>query len=572
MNFALAMDTVEVDLIKLLQTDVTEAISQGDRDGLRAFISLAGQRLLEGVEVEESFSDYRSRIECRLADAEIKAIIALINSDEGHAAESNYEGLALRLIRLDPAQELGYRVLMEHYCETDRRAMAREIYERCKAKLLVDYGVQPELSTRQLAASLGLESRLEMPQSHQESRISTTANGVPEFTGLVPRIGTPRLMLVAPRLVEEDSSVRHIASALIDDVAGGLTRYRSVAVLAPHTGRVANSADFDSIADKYGLDYLVRTTVKPAHQSLIASFMLVNCRTGVIMTGFDCPFRLDDLPDVFNRLSAEVVTTLVTTIEKAEVELPTATKHKDAYRLFLEGKHALLRVDLPDLRRARNHFQSALHVSNQYAPAMAGIARTLSMERLVRGITDNELLATALEFAERSIHSDPQDSRGFREQGFASLYLRRHDESLCSFEVATNLAPHDADLLADFADALSHSGQPEEALSTCLRSKALNPAHPDYYDWIHASILYQQGKYEDAVRTLQAFGDSPGTARLLAAANAMAGNKGQAAHFANIVVENYPDFRLIDVARLVPDKNANDTRHLLDGLFRAGLR
>ena len=379
-------------------------------------------------------------------------------------------------------------------------------------------------------------------------------------------------MLLAPCLVQEDSSVRHVAAALIDDVAGGLTRYRSVAVLAPHTGRVASSGDFDSIGDKYGLDYLVRTTVKPAYEGLTASFMLVNCRTGLVMIGFDCPFKLDDLPDVFNRLSAEVVSTLVTSIEKAEVELPTATKHKDAYRHFLEGRHALLRVDLPDLRRARNHFQSALHVSDRYAPAMAGIARTLSMERLVRGITDNDMLVSALEFAERSIHNDPQDSRGFREQGFASLYLRRHDESLGSFETAAHLAPHDADLLADFADALSHSGQPEEALSTCLRAKALNPAHPDYYDWIHASILYQQGRYDDAVRTLEAFGDNAGTARLLAAAHAMAGNKDRATHFANIVIESYPEFRLIDVVRLVPDRNANDTRHLLDGLYRAGLR
>ena len=171
-NITLARDSVEVDLIRLLETDVTEAIGRGDRDTLRAFISSAGQRLLEGVEAEGSFSDYRTRVECRLADAETRAIIALINSDEGHDSEFDYEGLALRLIQLDSAQELGYRILMEHYCETDRRAMAREIYQRCKAKLLSEYGLHPELSTRQLAASLGLEARLEIPQGQPESRVS----------------------------------------------------------------------------------------------------------------------------------------------------------------------------------------------------------------------------------------------------------------------------------------------------------------------------------------------------------------------------------------------------------------
>jgi tetratricopeptide (TPR) repeat protein len=193
------------------------------------------------------------------------------------------------------------------------------------------------------------------------------------------------------------------------------------------------------------------------------------------------------------------------------------------------------------------------------------------MERLVRGLPDDAMLKQALALAERATELDPYDARGLRERGFCCLYLKRHDESLNNFRKAAELNPNDADLLADYADALAHSGKPEMARDMCVRALTLNPMGPDYYNWILGSIHYQIGDYETAIAVLEPVKDNPGTARLLAACSAMAGRRSDAHHYAAIVRDTYPDFRLQHLFDLVPDKDLSDTQHLIEGLQRARL-
>ena len=202
---------------------------------------------------------------------------------------------------------------------------------------------------------------------------------------------------------------------------------------------------------------------------------------------------------------------------------------------------------------------------------MAGWSRTLTLEKVVLGTDEDELAEEALGYAERAIEIDPTDARGLRERGYSCLYLRRHDESLFSFEQAKAISHNDADLLADYADALAHAGYPGRAKEMCGRAIQLNPVHPDYYDWILGSVHYQMEEYTSAIRALDGVRHNPGAARLLAASHAMAGNVEEAGRYARIVREHYPRFGTQEVARFVPNRNSADTAHLIEGLRRAGL-
>src|SRR5207248_6696538 len=134
----------------------------------------------------------------------------------------------------------------------------------------------------------------------------------------------------------------------------------------------------------------------------------------------------------------------------------------------------------------------------------------------------------ALALADRAVGLDPFDGRGLRERGFTCLYLRRHDESLHSFQQASALNPNDADLFADYADALAHSGKPKEGLEKCVRAIALNPLCPEYYYWILGSIYFQIEDYESALKALEPIKHRPETARLMAASSALLGNDADA--------------------------------------------
>ncbi len=133
------------------------------------------------------------------------------------------------------------------------------------------------------------------------------------------------------------------------------------------------------------------------------------------------------------------------------------------------------------------------------------------------------------------------------------------------------LNPNDADLLADFADALAHGGTPGDGLAAIENALQLNPMAPDYYHWVRGSIFYQLSQFEAALDALEPVSRNPATARLMAASAAKAGDLALAARFAADVREMFPDFRTDHLWSIVPNANSQDTHNLIDGLRAAGL-
>jgi len=574
-RITLNSEQFDIDLITALAINVQELSRNGDWLRLERFVELTSGSLLFGIELPDSpFANWHTEVQDRLERATILALSALIEGI-GDDQLDQRQRLAQKLLQVDPTQELGYRTLMETYDAQGQRGLALQAYRRCRDVLREELRTGPESATRRLALSLGFADVTGTTVPPSAKRAENTSVGADPGSEL-PRDGTagvPRIILLPPLVVAEDQAVAGVAAALVEDVISGLTRCRSFTVLAPHTSlQIAPAGIKRTNTDtRLNIGYAVNTTIKPTSPSWAVTFRLTKCETSAVLWVTELDFHLDRLPLLFSRLSHQVIYSLADTIERTELRFPFAARNSTAYRLYLEGRAAMSDSDLPNLRRARLWYRKSLDEFGSYAPAIAGLSRTMSMERLVRGLTDDTMLREALALGKLAAELDPFDGRGLRECGFSSLYLKRHDESLYNFEMAAALNPNDADLLADYADALAHAGQPERARDMCSRAIDLNPLGPDYYYWILGSIHYQLGDYNGAITILDRVRHHPATARLLAASLAMAGHSGDARRFAAVVRENYPDFRLANLARVVPDKFTQDTRHLYEGLRLAGL-
>lgn len=570
-------DCLSIDLDRILRADIATAIRNGNTELLMRFAEATEAPFFQTEALQdEAFEEWKQHLRAQLTSKITTCLISLLESEAAVESTELRVQLATRLIETDPSSELGYRILMEHYCEIWDRPRARQIYQQCAETLLTDYGVEPELSTRQLASALGLTAQLPGQISAKPPPGSSRSGSAaaPPTISEPDRIGVPRILLLPPNASSIGCTNGAIVEALLDDVTTGLTRYRSITVLAGHSARhTAQSLDLEptSIGERYGVQYMIKSSMLPSDGGSVANFLLLDCRTNASLAAFNAKIDNHNLGDVYSRIGREIVYRFVSAIEQREIELPSATERRTAYRLYLEGRLALWHNDLPDLRRARCFFQRSIEVSGRFAPAHSGLSRTLSMEHVLRGMTSTDLLKRSLEAAETSIHLDPQDGRGFRERGFCNLYLRRHDESLQSYAAAEASMPNDADLLADYADALSHNGLPNEALEKILYAKSLNPHYPNVYDWAHAGILYQLEDYEGAISILSPLNEYPGVSRLLTAAFAMVGDFDSARRQASILQSNYPDFNLERLSSLIPDRSPQDTLHLLEGLRKAGL-
>ena len=184
---------------------------------------------------------------------------------------------------------------------------------------------------------------------------------------------------------------------------------------------------------------------------------------------------------------------------------------------------------------------------------------------------DRETLAESVSLAECAVALDPEDARGYRELGTSSLYARCFDRSLDAFSEAERKCPQHADMLADFGDALAHSGEPEEGLRKMQQAIWLNPLIPDNYYWQAAGMNYQLGRYDIAIETILKMTDKTCALRLLAASHAKLGQRQEAQRCVRKVMETYPDFSIDRWLAIVPNR-PDEKRHYADGLRLAGFK
>lgn len=566
-HVALNDEFFEVDLAQLISLNVEEAIQRRDRPILEQFaVSYTGE-LCAGLQVAEpSFDDWLSEMRDRLRRNVVDSLRILMSDVHGSDVQTQ-QRFAHRLLRIDSTQELGYRVLMETYVAQGERALSLKAYRKCCDVLRTELGVEPEDATHCIASTLGLT----------EGSFPRSVGSVP-VGGLGPRcesgnrLGQPKLVVLSP-VTNGDERVATKAAAVFESLVSRIVQRNSLVVVVPHAGRLATHGQSSRGRTRdTGTEYVLHATVSQGPSNVALIFRLCEAETSVVLWSTEIDVGARGVSDAIELSIDRVAHDLVEAIERAELCFAAAPGHETAYRLYLEGRASMRNSDLPHLRRARRRFRQSLDLYGAYAPALAGLARTYCMERVVLGVAEDAFLKEAIRLADLAIKADPFDARGMRERGFALLYLRRHEESIRCFENAFALNPHHADLLADYADILAHSGQPGKAREMCLKAINLNPRHPDYYDWILGGILYQLGEYEVALEAMEHLKMYPASARLLAACSAMAGRHADACQYSTLMLDNYPDFVAEDLFQFVPDKDARDTSHMVDGLRLAGLK
>ncbi len=244
----------------------------------------------------------------------------------------------------------------------------------------------------------------------------------------------------------------------------------------------------------------------------------------------------------------------------------------EAYSLTLQGQQHIYRYRRDDNATAHKLYSEANRVDNKYAPASAGISRSLNIGWRYSWLEDQDApLDKALEYAQIAVGLDQTDARGYGELGFAHLYRKEHDASINAYQRALSINPNDADLIAEMADTYGHSGLNEQAVELFQRAMHLNPYYPDQYLWNLGGVYYNLRQYEDAISTVLRMHNPAEGERLLAASYAQLGKLTEANQHAEKVLLSHPNFTTDRWATIMPDKYPKDSEHFIEGLKKAGL-
>ncbi|WP_374370921.1 BTAD domain-containing putative transcriptional regulator [Dongia sp.] len=524
-------------------------------------IALFRGDLLEGItDFTDSFSHWltveRGRLRERFFAAVTSHLIELTRF--GRAPETDLAAVADRLLSVDPEREASYRVLIEAYGRNGMIADAEATYARLTAMLQAEEGgaVQPET-----AAVYRRVLSLRAPMPAQAAPAASPQQGAT----------MPRVAFLAPAWLGTKERPA-ILTALIEDVANELARYRTFTVLAPHSSfKLDHDSGMPVDNSKLRADYTVSGFVKPGEQAQVLVLRMADCHGGEIAWAGEFSFAPSELSQSFRLLSLRVASSVAASVERHMFENMRREGVADAYRHYLEGQNLLRNCDLPRLRRARKSFQAATELNRDMALGHARIAQTLYLEWIMRGGNDPELLTTARTRAEHAVDLDPGAGFGHLMSGVAALYQRDFDFSAEKFAMAESMNPNSADLLVQHADALYCLGAVAAGWERFQRAIDLNPYPPDHYLWVGASIAFHRSEYAEAIKMCDRMESDTSVLRLLAASHAMLGNADLARGYARRIQELYPGVEPSAMIRMVPYRQEEHRKQLEHGLRMAGI-
>jgi DNA-binding SARP family transcriptional activator/TolB-like protein/Tfp pilus assembly protein PilF len=533
--------------------------AEGSADArVEGSLRLYGGDLLETVEdATDAFLEWLTVERTALRqDFFCRAEIALTECTKfGRAPRDLLNDMAARMLALDPEREASYRVLIEAFGRNGMLDEAQRHLDALRKVLARDPNNAPAPETVAVVRRVfSVRHIAELPEP-----------------GAMRKPWQPRVMFLSPAWPHGAHNNR-LMKVFIEDVANELARCRSFVVLAPHsTFQLEHESGHVQGSPTLRADYAISGFVKPDGAAGTLVLRMTDCESTQIVWSGQFKIGLMELLKSFDALVVRVASSLAGGLERNILSRRPHATDGAAYFQFLEGMQWLENCDLPRLRKARRCFKQAFSDDGAIASAAARIGQTLYLEWLQMGGADPNLLIDARGQAQLATDIDPNDPIGHWMEGTVALYQRDFDACEAKFAEAETLCPNSPDFLVQYADALSHLGDSDAGWAKFERAIDLNPAPPDRYWWAGASIAFNRHDYRKAIELCERLDSDESVLGLLCASFTYLGERGTARGYAKRIRENFPGGSALALGRIVPDRNAAQREHIIQGLRMAGV-
>jgi len=445
-----------------------------------------------GLEIgTPGFDQWCAQERARLREA---AVTRAVTSMETGLSEGRFAaalGAAEQVMALDPLSELGCRGMMRALNGLGRRADALRHYASFCDVLAEDLAAKPEAATQRLADHIRLA----------DGRLPQAALTRPDKPSIV----------VMPFTDLTGGDKAHLADGLAADVRTALARDRALFVVAGDTADAYRETMLGAaeIASELGVRYLLRGRVRMDGERLRLDVELTDgLRNTVVWSArYDRP--RGSILSVQDEVVAEIVASLrgykgIVQRNEAQLAVAKSEAELDAHDHLMRGMTLKEKFLKHEMRAARGHFERALALSPNSAPAHGWIAWTWFFEVYLGWADDPaDALARTEQNARRSVQLDPDLDFAHWALGAAHLAAGDNNAALDCFDRALALNPNNSDALANCAWPLMFEGRTEEAIARLERAMRLNPLHPDWYLWGMGMVRYLRGEYREARAALR---------------------------------------------------------------------
>jgi TolB-like protein/Flp pilus assembly protein TadD len=531
--------------------------------------------LLEGLNLPDAgFEDWLLVERTRLHDLAVYVLSRLLASRDGEPAIRT----AQRLLQVDPTREETHRTLMRLYAAAGDRSQALRQYQTCRDNLQRDLGVAPSSETEALHRQIREESGPKSPSGGALPRSSLVESGQAETT---PR-SKPAIAVLPFTNMSGDPDQRYFSDGITEDIITELSRNHGLFVIARNSSFQYRDVAIDvkRVARDLCVQYVVEGSVRRGGDRIRITAQLLDGTTGGHLWAHRYDRNLQDIFAIQDEVTTAIVGTVVGQVQAAAIDRVRRkrTGSLAAYDYFLRGLEHLNRSGSDDTLPARAMFERAIEIDPDFSRAHALLAWMLCevyyAEIYTESLRDHakSALDQALQAAQRSVALDGNDALCHCALGYVQLTRRTFDLAAHHIDIAAQLNPNDAEIIASRNMLEVCMGRPQQALHSLGIALKLNPTPPNWYREWQGLALYGLRRYDEAATALEcATVKRPYIYRYLAACYAQMGRLVDAKVAVAEALRLQPHFTLRLWTTIVPLESPADRGHVLAGLRKAGL-
>lgn len=419
---------------------------------------------------------------------------------------------------------------------------------------------------------------------HGDDSFAVAAATVEDVPLAVPPLPDKPSIAVLPfHNLSNDPEQEYFADGVVEDIITGLSRIRWLLVIARNSSFVykKQAVDVKEIGRALGVRYVLEGSMRKAGQKVRITGQLIDTTTGTHLWAERFEGSLDDIFELQDRITEEVVGAIAPRLEQAEIERAKRkpTDSLDAYDYYLRGMAKLHNGSRQSIDEALVFFYKAMALDPDYASALAMAAWCYFWRKINGWMTDREKeIAEGVRLARLAVELGRDDAVALTRAGHALAHLAGEiDGGIALLDRAKLLNPSLAPawFLSGFLRAWN--GETDGAIAHFEHAVRLSPLDAEMFRMQAGTAIahFFAGRFdiaaswaERAARSLPSFLMAIG---ILAASYAQAGRLEEARDAMRRLRELDPSLRLSNLKDWLHIQRLQDFNAFAEGLRLAGM-
>jgi TolB-like protein/Tfp pilus assembly protein PilF/predicted metal-dependent HD superfamily phosphohydrolase len=304
-----------------------------------------------------------------------------------------------------------------------------------------------------------------------------------------------------------DASQEYFADGITENILIQLAMLRDIRVISRTSvmryKKTTKSAP--EIAAELGVKYILEGSAQSHGNKVRINVQLVDAQKDHQVWARAFVESLDDVFEIQGNVAQAVAKELQSSINPKESEKlkEVPTTNREAYDLFLKGKHAFNQWGVQGYRTASEYFKRALELDPEYKQAYSYLAASYSARMSWNGdLAPGEALIHINKYLNEALKRGATDN-DYLTKLFVEFFINKDfDAADKMLRAAIELGPNNATVYYTGSYLLCMRGLLDEALVLINAGKAIEPNSVAYFNY-YGIYLYLSGQYEEAIATFE---------------------------------------------------------------------